>query len=187
VIAPWLAKNRLPQAWDGDLTDMVRKVFYSFHHKPDCARAARVRNMGVVEGNKPANDNEWETIAKGGDRAIQRWIDDQLNGKSCNVVLIGESTAGRKWIEYEIRKAWNTNKGVVGVYIHKLKDFDGNQSSKGSNPFTNFKMVNSETKLSSVVKTYNPPYIDSKDACAYINDNLADWIEEAIAIRDSEG
>lgn len=166
---------------------MARKVFYSFHYKPDCARAARVRNMGVVDGNKPANDNDWETIARGGERAIQRWIDDQLDGKSCNVVLIGENTAGRKWIEYEIRKAWNTNKGVVGIYIHRLKDFDGNQSSKGSNPFMNFKMANSETKLSSVIKAYNPPYVDSRDVYAYINNNLADWIEEAIAIRDNEG
>ena len=61
--------------------------------------------MGVGEGNKPATDNDWETITKGGDKAIQRWIDDQLDGKSCNVVLIGENTAGRKWIKYEIEAA----------------------------------------------------------------------------------
>jgi len=44
--------------------------------------------MGVVEGNKPATDNDWEEITSGGDRAIKKWIDDQLYGKSCNVVLI---------------------------------------------------------------------------------------------------
>ena len=163
---------------------MARRVFYSFHYKPDSARAARVRNMGVVEGNKPATDNDWEAITESGDSAIQAWIDDQLDGKSCNVVLIGESTAGRKWIQYEIRAAWNNSKGLVGVYIHRLKDLDGNQSSKGRNPFEDFTVGEKKRELSSIVKAYNPPHTDSKDVYAYINDNLADWIEEAIEIRN---
>jgi hypothetical protein len=33
------------------------------------------------------------------------------------------------------------------------------------------------------VKTYEPPYSDSKDVYKYINNYLADWIEEAINIR----
>ena len=82
---------------------MARRVFFSFHYKPDCTRAAKVRNMGVVEGNKPASDNDWEEITEGGDAAIQQWIDEPARRKSCNVVLIGENTAGRKWINYEIK------------------------------------------------------------------------------------
>lgn len=166
---------------------MARRLFYSFHYKPDCSRAAQVRNMGVIEGNKPATDNEWERITRGGASAIERWIDSQLNGKSCNVILIGENTAGRKWINYEIKAAWNSKKGVVGVYIHRLKDLNGYQSSKGSNPFEYFKMDGSEKKLSSIVAAYNPPYTNSKDVYAYINDNLFDWIEEAIEIREEQG
>jgi len=164
---------------------MARRVFYSFHYKPDCTRAARVRNMGVVEGNKPASGNEWETITGGGPKAIQKWIDNQLYGKSCNVVLIGENTAGRKWINYEIETAWNDGKGVVGVYIHKLKDLDGYQSSKGRNPFDDFTMDVNQAKLSSIVKAYNPPYSNSKDVYAYIRDSLEYWIEEAIDIRNN--
>ena len=160
---------------------MTRRVFYSFHYKPDCSRAAQVRNMGVVDGNKPASDNDWETIKKGGDEAIKKWINEQLSGKSCAVVLIGEKTAGRKWINYEIEKAWNDEKGVVGVYIHKLKDLDGNQSKKGNNPFENFKV--DDKALSSIVKAYNPPYSDSKEVYNYIKNNLSEWIEEAIEIR----
>jgi MTH538 TIR-like domain (DUF1863) len=163
---------------------MARRVFYSFHYKPDCTRAARIRNMGVVEGNKPASDNDWETVTGGGEKAIQEWIDGQLEGKSCAVVLIGENTAGRKWIKYEIGKAWNTSTGVVGVYVHRLKDLDGDQSKKGDNPFDDFTMKRDDKKLSSIVKAYNPPYTDSKEVYAYINDNLADWIEEAVSIRE---
>lgn len=56
---------------------MARRVFYSFHYKPDKWRAAQVRHMGVIEGNVPVSDNDWETITRGGDAAIERWIADQ--------------------------------------------------------------------------------------------------------------
>ena len=38
---------------------MARKAFYSFHYKNDNWRASTVRNIGSVEGNKPASDNDW--------------------------------------------------------------------------------------------------------------------------------
>ena len=47
---------------------MARRVFYSFHYKNDNWRAATVRSIGTVEGNKPASDNDWETVKKGGGR-----------------------------------------------------------------------------------------------------------------------
>ena len=34
-------------------------------------------------------------------------------------------------------KAYELNKGIVGIYIHKLKDEDGNQTDQGANPFYN--------------------------------------------------
>jgi len=160
---------------------MARKVFYSFHYAPDSSRAAQVRNMGVVEGNPAASDNDWETVKRGGDAAIERWIDAQLNGKSCAIVLIGSATAGRKWINHEIVKAWNGGKGVVGVYIHGLKDLDQRQTTQGANPFSSITF--GTTTLASVVKAYNPPYVDSKQVYNYISDNLANWFEEAITIR----
>ena len=73
-----------------------RRVFYSFHYIPDNWRASQVRNIGTVEGNKPASDNDWESITKKGDAAIKEWIDGQLSGRSCCVVLVGEKTANRK-------------------------------------------------------------------------------------------
>src|SRR5436309_4456731 len=116
---------------------MARKTFFSFHYKPDNWRASQVRNIGVVEGNAPVSDNDWESITNRGDAAIQAWIDGQLSGRSCTLILIGAATAGRKWINYEIEKSWTDNKGVVGVYVHNLKNQDGNQATKGANPFAN--------------------------------------------------
>ena len=160
---------------------MTRRAFYSFHYKPDNWRAAQVRNMGVIAGNQPASDNDWETVKRGGDVAIKRWIAGQMKGRSVVIVLIGEKTAGRKWIKYEIEKAWNDDKGVLGVYVHRLKDSDGYQSSKGRNPFDDFTL--NGKKLSSIVKAHNPPYSTSTNAYNHIKENLADWIEEAIEIR----
>lgn len=162
---------------------MSRRAFYSFHYKPDNSRASQVRNMGAIEGNQPASDNDWESITKGGEQAIKKWIDDQLSGRSCTIVLIGAQTAGRKWINYEIEKSWSDKKGILGIYIHKLKDFSGSQSSKGSNPFETITVNNGTTKLSSIAKAYDPPFQDSKAAYNHISENLGRWIEEAITIR----
>jgi hypothetical protein len=162
---------------------MARRVFFSFHYKPDCWRASQVRNMGVIEGNRPCSDNDWETITKGGDDKIKEWIAEQLDGKSCVVVLIGANTAGRKWINYEIIKGWNEGKGVVGVCVHGLKDSDEKQSEKGANPFANIKYGDSGEMLSSVVKVYDTPYATSTYVYDHIKANLDNWVEEAISIR----
>lgn len=162
---------------------MARKCFFSFHYRPDSWRASQVRNIGTIEGNAPVSDNQWEAITRGGDQAIQAWIDDQLKGKSCSVVLIGATTAGRKWIKYEIEKSWNDGKGVLGIYIHNLKDQDGNQAAKGRDPFDDFTMKRDGDKLSSIARAYDPPYVTSTFVYDYIKDNLGDWVEDAISIR----
>lgn len=162
---------------------MARKVFYSFHYQPDSWRAAMVRNIGSVEGNRPASDNDWETVKSGGDPAIKRWITGQLSGKSCAVVLIGADTANRKWINHEIIEAWDSGLGVAGIYIHGLKDAAGNTSTMGNNPFDHIGYANTGKKLSSIVKAHLPAGTTSQDRYAWISDNLSAIVEEAISIR----
>jgi len=166
---------------------MARRAFYSFHFEADNWRASQVRNIGAIEGNSPASDNDWETVKKGGEAAIQRWIDSQLSGRGCTIVLIGSATAGRKWINYEIGKSWNDGKGVLGVYIHRLKDRFGQQAAKGANPFDGFTMERDKSKLSSIVKAYDPPYWESTDVYNHITTNLETWVEDAIATRNAYG
>jgi hypothetical protein len=171
---------------------MAKNVFFSFNYKADAWRAAQVRNMGVVEGNQPVSDNDWEQIARGGDQAIKQWIDEQMKGKSCCVVLIGSATAGRKWINYEIQKAWDDGKGVLGIYIHNLKDSDGRTTWKGRNPFEDITVMigNNTCPLSQIVNAYDPPARSwgntsiSQQVYDYINQHLAGWVEEAIRIRN---
>lgn len=105
-------------------------------------------------------------------------------GRSCTIVLIGANTSGRKWINYEIKETWRNDKGLLGIYIHNLKDSNGEKSIQGSNPFAAFTIKEGKTNLSSIVKTYNPPYSDSKEVYDYISKNISNWIDEAIKIRN---
>lgn len=161
-----------------------RNCFYSFHYIPDNWRAATVRSIGSIEGNRPTSDNNWESIKKGGEAAIKKWIADQMKGRSCVVVLVGTNTAGRKWINHEIVKGWDDGKGVVGIHIHGLKDKDGKCSAKGSNPFDSIGYGNTGKKLSSIVKCYNPQGSNSQERYEWITKHLANAVEEAIKIRN---
>lgn len=164
---------------------MARNCFYSFHFKPDNWRAATVRGIGVIEGNEPVKDNEWESITSGADseRKIEAWIAGQLKGKTCIVVLVGTNTANRKWISYEISKAWNEGLGVVAINIHGLKDKDGTTSSIGANPLDFVSFTQSGKALSTVAKRYDPAGANSKERYDWIATHLANAVEEAIKIR----
>jgi hypothetical protein len=162
---------------------MARQVFFSFHFANDAWRVSQVRNMGVLEANKPVSDNDWEAVKKGGDAAIEKWIDNQMAGKSCAVVLVGSETSQRKWVIREIVKAWDKGKGVVGIRIHNLRDETKNTSARGQNPFDLIKHGSSGKALSSIVKLYDPPGMNSTEVYGAIKGNIDGWVEEALKIR----
>lgn len=163
---------------------MARRCFYSFHYKPDNWRVAKIRNIGVIEGNRPASDNDWETIVGGGDAKIEKWISEQMQGRTCTIVLIGTNTANRKWINHEIVKSWDKGMGVFEIYIHNIENSACEQCNEGNNPFDYITHGPTKKKLSTIVKTYNPPQITSSGVYNYIATNIEDWIEEAIDIRN---
>lgn len=160
---------------------MKRQVFYSFHYGNDVRRVAQIRSIGALEDNKPVSANEWEEVKRKGHKAIEKWIDDNMRYRSCVIVLVGEETADRPWVKYEIEKAWNEGRGVVGIYIHNIKDPLNGKCHKGRNPFDDFTLKSSGVKLSSIVKCYNP---SPNDAYNDIRNNLESWVEEAIEIRN---
>lgn len=163
---------------------MVRKCFYSFQYKPDNWRVSQVRNIGSVEGNKPAPDNDWETIVGGGNAAIEKWIAAQMKGRSCTVVLIGTDTANRTWINHEIIKSWDGKMGVVGIHVNGLLNSDGKTSVKGKNPFDFINYGDTGKKLSSIVKCYTPGGSNSKERYAWIKEHISNAAEEAVKIRN---
>ena len=162
-----------------------RRTFYSFHFDNDAWRAGQVRNIGVTEHDEPVSPNAWEEVKRGGDAAIKKWVDGQMGTRSCVIVLVGSQTANRRWVNYEIAKAWDDKKGLLGIYVHRLLNQNSQSSIKGSNPFSYVKLKNGLTIANSPqhVTVYDPPYTDSKDVYAHIKDKLEDWTENAIKNR----
>lgn len=155
-----------------------RRVFYSFCFDDDAMRVQQIRNMGLLDGDEPVSPNEWEQLRRK-DGGVKRWIDDTMAQRSCVVVLVGRRTAERRWVNYEIHKAWNDGKGLFGVYIHNLRCPRFGLGVQGRNPFDSVKLLGGQA-LSSVVNCYNPR---RDDAYGDIKKNLAGWVEAAIEGR----
>ena len=157
-----------------------RQVFFSFEYVKDVWRASEVRNMGKVDDSSTFSDNDWEEVRKKSDSAIEKWIDEQMKMRSCIVVLVGATTSSRKWVKYEIEKAYKLGKGIVGIRIDRLKDQYGNQTTEGSNPFYQL-YTNTGERLSNYVELFETTYRSSEYAYNDIKDNIGRLIEEAIA------
>ena len=157
-----------------------RQVFFSFEYKKDVWRASQVRNMGKVDGSSTFSDNDWEEVKEKSDANIKAWIDKQLAMRSCLVVLVGETTSERKWVKYEIQKAYELKKGIVGIYIHNLKNKDVKQTNKGKNPFDCILAKNCK-RLSNYVTCYDSNYYSSGNVYGDIEQNMEDLIEDAIS------
>jgi hypothetical protein len=156
---------------------MARRAFFSFHYEGDAWRAGQVRNSWVTKDRESAgfwDAASWEEVKKKGNDAIEKWIDGQLKGTSVTVVLIGAETSERKYVGYEIQQSHNKGNGLLGIYIHNIKDSYGNPGTKGKNPLSNWHIERDGKKvlLSEIYETYD-----------WVNDDgyskIGDWIEAA--------
>lgn len=156
---------------------VARQVFFSFHYDRDITRVNIVRKSGFLQAETGFIDHSlWEESKTKGDAALQALIDEGLKGASVTAVLIGAETAKRKWVDYEIENSWNSGKGLVGIRVHKLKNFAGQIDTIGADPFAHFTLKNDGGTLSKQVKIY-----DWVDDDGY--ENLSSWIDEAAAAR----
>ncbi len=117
---------------------MARRVFFSFHYDADVWRANQVRNANVVAGSDVAgffDHSEYEEAKKKGKEGIQRMILKNLKDTTVTVVLIGKETANRPWVKYEIEQSIARKNGLLGIYIHHLKNSDKEYSIfRGAQP-----------------------------------------------------
>jgi hypothetical protein len=144
---------------------MARRTFFSFHYERDVSRASVVRNSSMT---KDTIDPEWieagiwEDAKTHGDAAIRKLISDALKNTTVTAVLIGAKTSERKWVKEEITQSEGRGNGIFGIYIHNIKDFNGNKDDRGVNP------------LPSKYPTYD-----------WVNDdgynNLGKWVASAYA------
>lgn len=153
-------------------------VFYSFHYDRDAWRVQQILNMGMLDGQSILNHQDWEAVKRKGDQAIKDWIQEQMNYKSAVVVLIGAETASRPWVLYEITKAWNDKRGLVGVRINGLANKSGATDPAGSDPFTKVTFT-SGGSLADYVPVYTPSGRTSQEVYASIKENLTTWVGNA--------
>lgn len=116
---------------------MARRVFFSFHYQRDVFRVNQIRSIPNVTGTSAAGFQDsslWEKAKKESDAAVKKLIDAGLSNTSVTVVCIGEKTAGRKYINYEIQKSIDRGNGIVAIQIHHLKDHKGETDSPGDTP-----------------------------------------------------
>jgi hypothetical protein len=106
---------------------MARKVFFSFKYD-DVHRAMNVRNSNVFTGVLTSgfiDKADFEKIEKQGEKAIKKWIDEQLAGTSVTVVLVGANTHKSKWVKYEIEQSKARGNGLLTIDISKIGDLNG--------------------------------------------------------------
>jgi len=111
---------------------MARRVFFSFKYL-DVSRAMVVRNSWVMQGREAAgfvDAADFEKIKGQGDAAIKRWIDNQLEGTSVTVVLVGAETCSSRWVKYEIEQSITRGNGLLGIDISKIKGLDGSTTGR---------------------------------------------------------
>ena len=123
---------------------MARRAFFSFHYSRDVWRANQVRNCNVIAGADTAgffDHSEYLGAKVAGDDGIKRMILRHLKGTSVTIVLIGSETASRPWVRFEIEQSIAQKNGLLGIYIHHLKDRPASFSAfslRGLKPFVPF-------------------------------------------------
>ncbi|MCL6443081.1 MAG: TIR domain-containing protein [Alicyclobacillus sp.] len=120
---------------------MARRVYFAFHYEDvKTFRANVVRNSRYFKDNEDTfiDASLWEKVKKEGDLAIKRMINKGLERTTVTAVLIGTHTFERPWVRYEIAKSFERGNGLLGVYIHKVRDKFERTASKGQNPFDYF-------------------------------------------------
>lgn len=85
-------------------------------------------------------------------------------------------------MKYEIEKAMELRKGIVGIRINRLKNSQGEQDPEGSNPFYNV-ITSSGHRLSDYVTLFKSIYSSSEYVYDDIKENIEDLIEKAISHR----
>jgi hypothetical protein len=157
---------------------VARRVFFSFHYERDVQRASVIRNSWVTKPNSEEagfiDAVNWEEVKKKGEASIKAWIDRQLDGTSVTAVLIGAETSSREWVRYEVLRSHEKGNGMLGIFMHNIKDWSGQIDISGNNQFGELgkNPMGEAVYFWQIYPTYD-----------WVNDNgyanLGDWIERA--------
>ena len=108
-----------------------KHVFISHHHADDDhvtrltrllgRRGFEIRNSSIRA--KPENQRRLDE-KRVSDRTIKRLLRMKISWASTVVVLIGKDTHERPWVNWEIERANELGKRIIGVYAHGSSEAD---------------------------------------------------------------
>jgi len=162
---------------------MIRKVYFAFHYEKDIDRVNQVRDV-VLNRYKMEiagfyDQSLWAKTKKAGDVALMQMILEGMQGTTVTVFLLGEETANRKWVQYELEESWKRGNAMIGIHIHRLRDeANYKMGKKGPNILDEFiyEVKGKECALSEWFKAYDWKADDGEN-------NFGKWVDEAVKIE----
>lgn len=115
---------------------MARSVFFSFAYedvKNFKVNVVRQSWRTKFDDETFVDGSIWETDKTHEPEEIMELIGDGLSGTSVTTILIGESTANRRWVNYEIVRSFDKGNGILGVHINRIRGTCG-ATPRGKDP-----------------------------------------------------
>lgn len=116
---------------------MPRYSFFSFCYEDvKNFKVNVVRNSWLLNHSKDSfiDGSIWEKEKSKGSTVIKNLIEAGLNKTSVTTILIGDETADRRWVKYEIVKSFEKGNGILGIHINRIRGKEQAISSRGLNP-----------------------------------------------------
>src|SRR5690606_2417372 len=107
---------------------MAKKSYNIFisHYEKDDRYVQSLKNRLIESGKEVRNFSVDSTKHKDGrrpsDKVIARLLSMRIKACSTFICLIGQDTHTRPWVNFEIRKAYQEGKKVIGIYTHGNKE-----------------------------------------------------------------
>jgi hypothetical protein len=103
----------------------TNNVFISHYGKDDehvQSLKARLKANGYDVRNFSVDSSNHKDGRKPSKEVIERLLQMRMKWSSTFICLIGPKTHTRAWVDYEIKKAVEQGKRIIGVYTHGSKD-----------------------------------------------------------------
>lgn len=150
-------------------------AFFSFHYD-DVWKVNQVRNSWVTHPNARSagffDQSLFEKARTSSESVLRDMIDDGLEDTDVTVVLIGERTHSRSWVQYEIEQSAVRGNRLLGIDIHELRGTNGRCGRRGRSPFMKIEIDEYGMTLDECVPVY-----DWVSEDGYIN--LREWVRDA--------
>jgi len=104
---------------------MPHNIFISHYGKDDehvQSLKTRLKDQGYDVRNFSVDSTNHKDGRKPSNEVIERLLRMRISWSSTFICLIGPKTHTRAWVDYEIKKATEQGKRIIGVYTHGSKE-----------------------------------------------------------------